>query len=130
MLVKQQVMESSKKIKVTFDGKTDVKNFLTKVELESSLKDYADEKKANFLASRLVGPAFDVYMRLSDEKKKSFDEIKAELKKEFERGQLNREEALSVLQNRSRGSEEILLGQLRFMRKVTKIYSMSHSTHQ
>ena len=41
-------MESSKKIKVTFDGKTDVKNFLTKVELESSLKDYADEKKANF----------------------------------------------------------------------------------
>ena len=99
-------MESSKKIKVTFDGKTDVKNFLTKVELESSLKDYADEKKANFLASRLVGPAFDVYMRLSDEKKKSFDEIKAELKKEFERMQLNREEALSVLQNRSRGSEE------------------------
>ena len=99
-------MESSKKIKVTFDGKTDVNNFLTKVELESSLKDYADEKKANFLASRLVGPAFDVYMRLSDEKKKVFDEIKAELKKEFERGQLNREEALSVLQNRSRGPEE------------------------
>ena len=30
-----------------------MKTFLTKVELETSLKDYADEKKANFLASRL-----------------------------------------------------------------------------
>ena len=99
-------MESAKKTKVTFDGKSDVNSFLTKVELEVSLKDYADEKKANFLASRLMGPAFDVYMRLSAEKKKDFDEIKAELKKEFERGQLNREEALSVLQSRTQGPKE------------------------
>lgn len=99
-------MESGKKFKIVYDGTTDVKDFITKVELESSLKDYADEKKANFLASRLVGPAFDVYMRLSDEQKKSFDEIKTELKKEFERGQLNREEALSILQNRVRASTE------------------------
>ena len=99
-------MESSRKTKVTYDGKTDVNSFLTKIDLESSLKDYADEKKANFLGSRLVGPAFDVYMRLSAEKKKDFEEIKAELKKEFERGQLNREEALSVLQNRPQGAKE------------------------
>ena len=99
-------MESTKKTKVTFDGKSDVNSFLTKVELESSLKDYADEKKANFLGSRLIGPAFDVYMRLSAEKKKDFDEIKEELKKEFERGQLNREEALSVLQSRTQGPKE------------------------
>ena len=36
----------------------------------------------------------------------------------------NLRETLRVLQNRSRGSEEILLGQLRFMRKVTKILSV------
>lgn len=99
-------MESTKKVKVTYDGKSDVNSFLTKVELESSLKDYADEKKANFLASRLIGPAFDVYMRLSADKKKDFKEIQAELKKEFERGQLNREEALSILQNRPQGPKE------------------------
>ena len=99
-------MELSKKVKIVFDGSTDVKTFLTKVELETSLKDYVDEKKANFLASRLVGPAFDVYMRLSDEHKKDFEQIKAELKKEFERGKLNREEALHVLQTRVQGSKE------------------------
>ena len=93
-------MESSKKAKITYDGSTDVKNFLTKVELEASLKEYEDEKKANFLASRLLGPAFDVYMRLTDENKKNFDEIKTELRKEFEGGQLNREEALNILQSR------------------------------
>ena len=56
-------MEASsqqKKNKVVYDGTTFVKNFLTKVDLEASLKEYTDEKKANFLASRLVGPAFDV----------------------------------------------------------------------
>ena len=99
-------MELNKKVKIVFDGSTDVKTFLTKVELETSLKDYVDEKKANFLASRLVGPAFDVYMRLSDKKKKDFEEIKADLKKEFERGKLNREEALHVLQTRVQGSKE------------------------
>ena len=45
-------------------------------------------------------------MTLSAEKKKDFDEIKTELKKEFERGQLNREEALAVLQSRTQGPKE------------------------
>ena len=99
-------MESTKKVKVMYEGKTDVTTFLAKIELEASLKEYEDEKKANFLASRLVGPAFDVYMRLTPEKKKDFKEIKEELKKEFERGQLNREEALSILQNRPQGPKE------------------------
>ncbi len=102
-------MESSKdlkKNKLVYDGSTDINNFLAKITLESSLKDYVDEKKANFLASRLVGPAFEVYMRLSAEHKKDSDQITTELKKEFERGQLNREEALSILGSRMRGSTE------------------------
>ena len=118
-------MESSKKVKITFDGSTDVKNFLTKVELESSLKDYVDEKKANFLASRLVGPAFDVYMRLTDENKKNFDQIKAELKKEFERGQLNREEALSILQSRIRGPNE---SAQTFAYKLSELVQLAYPT--
>ena len=79
-------MDSSKRVKITFDGSTDVTKFVTKIELEASLKEYADEMKANFLASRLVGPVFDVYLRLTTEQKKDFDDIKAELKNEFERG--------------------------------------------
>ena len=118
-------MESSKKVKITFDGTTDVKNFLTKVELEASLKDYVDEKKANFLASRLVGPAFDVYMRLTDANRKDFDQIKDELKKEFERGQLNREEALSILQSRIRGPKE---SAQTFAYKLSELVQLAYPT--
>ena len=127
-----------------YDGKEDVKVFLTK--LVAAIKDYADEKKAQYLASKLIPPAFDVYLRLStddkkdfntirlstddkkdfntirlstddkkdfntirlstDDKKdfntirlstddkKDFNTIKGELVKEFEKGQLNREEAI------------------------------------
>ena len=89
-----------------FDGKGNVNVFLTKVELIASIKGHADEKKAQFVASKWSGPAFDVYMRLSEEDKKSFDVIKEQLKKEFERGQLNREEAIHVLGSRQRKPEE------------------------
>ena len=58
-----------------FDGKGDVNIFLTKVELVASIKGHANEKKAQFVASKLSGPAFDVYMRLSDDDKKDFDKI-------------------------------------------------------
>lgn len=92
-------MES--KIKV-FNGEGNVKEFIVKVELHSSLKWYTEEKCAQDLASRLDGPAFDVYMRLSTEDKKKVDKIKEELLKEFEKGQLNREEAMFELSNRSR----------------------------
>ena len=85
---------------------SDIRNFLAKIELEAALKDYADEKKANFLASRLIGPAFEVYMRLTDADKEDFAKIKEELLKEFERGQLNREEALNILKDRVRAPDE------------------------
>ena len=115
--------KDAKKVKVVFDGSTDVCNFLAKVELEASLKDYADEKKTNFLASRLTGPAFEVYMRLTDDNKKNFDEIKKELKKDFERGQLNREEALSVLSSRRRGPKE---SPLTFAHKLTELVKLAY----
>ena len=89
-----------------YDGKGDVNVFLTKVELVAAIKGHANEKKAQFVASKLSGPAFDVYMRLSDEHKRDFDQIKEQLKKEFERGQLNREEAIHVLSSRHRKPEE------------------------
>ena len=65
-------MEASKSHKsLVFDGTHNVKEFITKCQLECSVKGYEDEKKANFLGCRLIGPAFDVYMRLSvNEKKK------------------------------------------------------------
>ena len=89
-----------------YDGATDVRKFVTKVELEASLKNHDGEKKAQYMASKLVGHAMDVYMRMSDDDKKDPDKLKAELLKEFERGQLNREEAIAELDTRKRGEKE------------------------
>ena len=85
-----------------YDGTTDVRKFITKVELEASLKNHAEEKEAQYIASKLVGHAMDVYLRLPVEDKKDPDKVKGELLKEFERGQLNREEAITELDTRKR----------------------------
>lgn len=108
-----------------FDGKGDVNIFLTKVELVASIKGHANEKKAQFVASKLSGPAFDVYMRLSDDDKKDFDKIKEQLKKEFERGQLNREEAIHVLNNRRRKPEE---SPETYAHKLKELVKLAYST--
>ena len=55
----------------TFDGSGDVRAFLTKVERAASLKGYTEEKLAAAVACRLDGSALDLYMRLSDDDKKS-----------------------------------------------------------
>ena len=95
------IIEMENKIK-SFNGQGNLTEFVTKVELHSALKGFTGEKKAQNLASRLEGPAFDVYLRLSAEERKDFDQIKGELLKEFEKGQLNREEAIFELSNRNR----------------------------
>ena len=96
-------MES--KIK-SFDSSADVKIFLEKITLHSTLKGYQDEKAAQNLASRLEGRAFDVYMRLSEEDKKDAEKIKGELLKEFEKGNQDRETAIHELNNRKRKPDE------------------------
>ena len=83
-----------------YDGSGDGKDVLTKVELEVAIKSYADEKKAQYAARKFVSPAFDVYLRLSDADKKDFGKLKEELLKEFEKGQLNRDEAIHLLSSR------------------------------
>ena len=60
------------------------------------------KKKAQYIASKLIGHAMDVYLRMSDEDKKDPEKVTAELLKEFERGQLNREEAIAELDKRRR----------------------------
>ena len=90
----------------SFCGATDVNTFITKVELYASLKGYTGEKAAQFLASRLDGAAFDVYMRLEVGEKKDADKLKEELRKEFEKGKSDREVALNELSNRRRKPEE------------------------
>ena len=94
-------MEANKAYKY-FDGTSDVRKFVTKTELEAALKNHADEKKAQYMASKLVGHAMDVYLRMPEEEKKDPEKLKAELLKEFERGQLNREEAIAELDSRKR----------------------------
>ena len=92
--------------KLTFNGTGDIQVFLTKVEIQSSLKGYTEEKLAQAIASRLEGPAFDVYLRMSSEDRKDASKVKAELLKEFERGKRNREEAIDQLGKRSRQEGE------------------------
>ena len=45
---------SSRKENIEFDGRGDVKVFLTKVELVAAIKGHTDEKKAQFVASKLM----------------------------------------------------------------------------
>ena len=100
-------MGDDKKLKhCYYDGTGDVEKFVVRIELEASLKGHQDEKKAQFLASKLVGAAMEVYLRLSDADHKEFDKIKTELYKEFRKGQLDREEAITVLGCRSREPRE------------------------
>ena len=62
-------MESTKKRRLTFDGTGDGVDFLTKVNLMNALKEYEGENLTMSLAaSCLQGNAFDVYLRLSDQK--------------------------------------------------------------
>ena len=98
-------MESSKKV-TTFNGKGDVNVFLTKIDLYNQLKNYAGEQAAVSLASRLEEPAFNVYMRMSEEDRKDIEKIKTELRSQYQVGNRDREEALSLLGAAQRTEEE------------------------
>ena len=63
----------SEQFQLTFNGSGDVEFFLTKCSLHSSLKGHNGVKSAQFVASRLDGRAFDVYLRSSGDDKKSFN---------------------------------------------------------
>ena len=73
-----------------YDGTGEIKVFLEKVSLHSSLKGYDGEKAAQNLASTLEGRAFDVYMRLPADDKKHVEKIHTELLKEFKHGNQQR----------------------------------------
>ncbi len=62
---------------------------------------YSEEKYAQNLASRLEGPTFDIYLRLNEKFRKKVIKIEEEFLKEFERGQINRENASFALSNRT-----------------------------
>ena len=71
-------MES--KIK-NYDGSGEVKTFLEKISLHSALKGYDGQNAAQYLASKLEGRAFDIYMRLSSEDKKKEEKIREQTSK-------------------------------------------------
>ena len=90
----------------SFNGSGDVKAFIEKVGILSSLKGYTDEKLAQSLASKLEGSAFDVYLRMSVDDRKDYSKIKTELLNEYEVGQVDRERAALELSSRSRLQDE------------------------
>lgn len=108
-----------------YDGTYDVRKFIAKAELEAALKNHADEKKAQYIASKLVGPAMDVYLRMSAADQKDPELVKAELLKEFERGQLNREEAITSLDQRKRLPKESAEN---FRHKIIELVKLAYPT--
>ena len=117
-------MDSQKLLKV-YDGTTDVRKFVTRTELEASIKGHAGEKKAQYVASKLVGHAMDVYLRLTSADQKDPEKLKEALLKEFERGQLNREEAISELDERKRANGESVET---FAYKVMELVKLAYPT--
>ena len=85
---------------ITFNGKGDVNTFIIITELYIKLKKLEGEDATMLIASRLEDPAFHIYLRLSEEDKKSIARIKEELKKQYDVGNSDREEALCLLSSR------------------------------
>ena len=73
-----------------FDGSGNLLSFLDRVSVWTSLKEYDGKKKALALASRLEGPAFENYRRLTDEERTDYTTIEASLKREFMSGGADR----------------------------------------
>ena len=120
-------MATSKKdsSKVYFDGTGDVQSFVEKVDILATLKAHAGEAKAQFIASKLVGTAFDVYRRLSDDEKKDPEGIKTSLLNEFCREERNREEALNALMHTMRKSGETPQA---FSYRILKLTQLAYSS--
>ena len=92
-------MESSSKPN-SFNGKGDVNLFIKKVQLWIALKGYTEEKAAQALASRLEKPAFNVYLRMSEDDQKDIKKVIKELKQQYELGNKDREQAQALLNDR------------------------------
>ena len=117
-------MASSKKVE-TFNGKGDVNVFLVKVDLYNKLKKYEDEEAAVSLASRLQEPAFNVYLRMSEADRKDINKIKTELKKQYQVGNRDREEALHLLSSCQRKEEETAQD---FAFRITELVKLAYPT--
>ena len=98
-------MAASKKVD-HFNGKGDVNAFLVKVDLYNKLKKYEGEDAAVSLESRLQEPAFNVYLRMTEDDRKDPAKIKTELKKQYQIGNRDREEALFLLSPVQRKEDE------------------------
>ena len=66
-----------------FGGSGDLLAFLDRINIWKELKNFQGQKKALALASRLEGPAFDNYLRLSEDEKNSVDAFVKSLEREF-----------------------------------------------
>ena len=76
------------------------------VKYPSAREGFEGEKAAQNLACRLEGRAFDVYLRSWETDKRDRSKIQEELKREFERGNQDRELAVHELYNHKRFRDE------------------------
>ena len=90
-----------------FDGSIDFEDWLTNLKLCTEINNWDEDRKAQFLAVKLRGPALRVYTDLAEEKKGSFEAIVHALKERFSPlGQTNLYRA--KLKTRSRRNNEPL----------------------
>lgn len=83
-----------------FAGNGNLTLWLKKVEVWATLKGYTGEKKACALAARLDGPAFESFARMDEGDQKDPDKVAAHLKREFVRGERDRDVAMTELGER------------------------------
>ena len=84
----------------TFTGDGNLIVWLKKMDVWCALKGYRSEKMALAMASRLDGPDFECYVRMTDEDQQQPDQIVSSLRREFIRAERDRETAIHDLSQR------------------------------
>ena len=85
----------------TYTGQGNLAVWLKKVDVWAALKGYSGEKNALAIASRLDGPAFECYARMSKEYQKDPAVVGDELKQEFVKAERDRGTATHELTGQS-----------------------------
>ncbi|CAB3996095.1 Retrovirus-related Pol poly from transposon [Paramuricea clavata] len=80
-----------------YDGTEDVDLWLMKMKFDFSTKNFEGKQEAHAIASKLEGAAFLCFARLDDELQDDPKEVKAALRKEFDKESIDHEKAVDEL---------------------------------
>ncbi|CAB3998161.1 Hypothetical predicted protein [Paramuricea clavata] len=114
-----------------YDGTGDVDLWLMKMKFYCSTKKFEGKQEAHAIASKLEGAAFLCIARLDDELQDDPKEVKAALRKEFDKESIDHEKAVDELRGlRRKGGETPAQLAWRIEKLMAKAYpELCASTH-